>query len=96
MSNRDVPFDLRSSERVRETYSHCGYIPIREAARWAGVSPKTIRNWIRGGLPHYRGSAGGKVLVRPADIDQFLIKDKAPQIDLDRIVEEMMSNIKLK
>lgn len=70
-----------------------GYMPLREAAQWAGVSLKTIRNWIKNGLPQYRGTARGKVLVRPADIDIFLVKENASQIHLDQIVDDVMCGL---
>jgi predicted site-specific integrase-resolvase len=64
---------------------------LPEAARWTGVSPKTIRKWIRNGLPQYRGTTRGKVLVRPGDIDLFLIREQAHEINLGQIVDEVMS-----
>ena len=70
-----------------------GYLPVKQAAVWAGVSPKTLKRWISGGLPHYRGSPRGKVLVRPADIDQFLTRETVPQVDLNRVVDDVVAGV---
>jgi excisionase family DNA binding protein len=68
-------------------------MPLREAAKWAGVSPKTLKRWISKGLPRYRVGGRGKVLVRPADIDQFLTKEAVSQFDLDRVVDDVVASV---
>lgn len=70
-----------------------GYLPLREAARWAGVSPRTLKRWIRRGLPTFQAGPREKVLVRPKDIDNFLVRREKPQISLDAIVEETISSL---
>ena len=67
-----------------------GYFPIMEAAKYAGVSTKTIQRWIRGGLPVYQGTVRGKVLIRPTDIDGYLTRRQARQVDLDAMVDEVL------
>jgi len=69
-------------------------MPIREAAQWTGVSRKTIRGWIKKGLPQYRGRPRGKILLKPSDIDAFLTKETVCQVDLNRIVEDVMSGLR--
>ena len=41
-----------------------GYLPLRDAAAWAGVSPKTMRRWFAKGLPRHQAGPREKVLVR--------------------------------
>jgi hypothetical protein len=67
-----------------------GYLSLKRAAAWADVSHKTIRRWIKAGLPVYRGITGGKLLVRPADIEQFLEKQVVPRIDVDNLVNDTL------
>jgi hypothetical protein len=62
-----------------------GYLSLRDAATWSGVSVRTLKRWIVSGLPVYRAVARGKVLIRPADIDAFLTKQQAPRPDLSRM-----------
>jgi excisionase family DNA binding protein len=74
-----------------------GYLQLREAAKWASVSTKTVQRWIKRGLPHYSSSAsrGGRVLIRLEDLDQFIqgTKRQAPQIDLNKLVDETFREI---
>ena len=70
-----------------------GYLPLKKAAAWAGVSRKTLKRWLAAGLPCYRACPRGKVLVRPADIDHFLTREAVPQVDVDRIVDEVVANV---
>ena len=35
-----------------------GYLPLLEAALWAGVSVRTLRRWIKKGLPTYQAGPG--------------------------------------
>ncbi len=70
-----------------------GYLPLKKAADWAGVSRKTLKRWIHAGLPCYRACARGKVLIRPVDIDQFLTREAVPQVDLERVVDEVVADV---
>lgn len=71
-----------------------GYMSLREAAQWAGVSARTLRRWIAQGLPKYQVTRRAKVLVRAEDIESFLTKSTAPSVDLNRLVEEVLETIK--
>lgn len=70
-----------------------GYVPIDGAAQYASVSTKTIQRWIKGGLPVYQGTARGKVLIRPSDIDVYLTRRQARQIDLNAMVNDVLWGI---
>ena len=74
------------------TYEH-GYMPLEEAAAWAGVSPRTLKRWIRRGLPTYQAGPREKVLVRASDIDQFLTRKQVPTPDLGAMVEEVLAGL---
>jgi len=70
-----------------------GYLPLKEAATWVGVSTRTLRRWISRGLPVYRGTSKGKLLLRPTDIDEFLVREETIQPDLNEMVEEVLSKL---
>jgi excisionase family DNA binding protein len=70
-----------------------GYLSIAGAAKYASVSTKTVKRWIQGGLPIYQGTARGKVLIRPSDIDMYLTRKQAPHVDLDAIVKQVITDL---
>ncbi len=80
-----------SLQRRTLEYAGCvpqlGYLSIEHAAKWADVSPRTLKRWIKAGLPIYQAEPRGKVLVKPSDIDQFLTRKQVP--DLGAMVEEV-------
>lgn len=65
-----------------------GYLSLNHAAAWADVSVKTLRRWIAVGLPVHQAPTGGKVLVKPQEIEQFLTRRQAPKVDIDALVNE--------
>ncbi len=71
-----------------------GYLPLLEAAVWAGVSAKTMKRWIQRGLPIYQAGPREKVLIRPADIEAFLTRRQVPVPDLDAMVEDAMKSLR--
>lgn len=77
---------------MRDKYE-AGYIPLIEAATWAGVSPRTLKRWISRGLPIYQAGPREKVLVKPSDIDQFLTRKQVPVPDLGAMVEEVLQGL---
>ena len=70
-----------------------GYLSIEHAAEWADVSTKTIKRWIKAGLPTYQAGPRAKVLVKPIDIDEFLNRKQAPTPDLGAMVEEALQGL---
>jgi phage terminase Nu1 subunit (DNA packaging protein) len=67
-----------------------GYMTIAGASEYASVSTRTIKRWIKAGLPVYQGTVRGKVLIRPTDIDVHLTRRQAPQLDLNAMVEDVL------
>lgn len=67
-----------------------GYLSLEEAARYASVSTRTMKRWIRAGLPVYQGTLRGKVLIRPTDIDAYLTRQQVAQPDLNALVEDVL------
>ena len=71
-----------------------GFLPLHQAAQWAGVSERTLKRWIARGLPRYQAGPRTKVLVRPADIDAFLTRQQVQQPDLNAMVEDVLRSLK--
>ena len=83
----------RAADEERMFVSTPGYLSLKLTSQWASVSLKTIKRWIAAGLPVYQGTPGGKVLIRPQDIDVFLQKRQVPQVDLNRLVNETLKEM---
>lgn len=83
----------QAQEGVNSFASPARYLSIEGAAQYASVSTKTIQRWMRAGLPVYQGIARGKVLIRPTDIDVYLTRRQARQIDLDALVNDAVRGL---
>lgn len=70
-----------------------GYLPLRDAAAWAGVSPKTMRRWLAKGLPRHQAGPREKVLVRLSEIETFLTTQVTPQINLGAMVDDVLKGL---
>ena len=70
-----------------------GFMPIVDAAAWAGVSRRTINRWIDRGLPRYQSGPRTKVLLRAADIEAFLERHQTTKPDLNAMVEEVLAGL---
>ncbi len=70
-----------------------GFMPLAEAAVWAGVSPRTLKRWIALGLPRYQAGRRSKVLIRPSDVEQFLTRQQAQKSGLDKMVNEVIEDL---
>lgn len=73
-----------------------GWLQIKPAAKYAGVSPGTIRTWIKKrGLKHSR--IGGLILVRVQDIDEFLVgfcENHNLDKQINRLVDETIREMR--
>ncbi|MCH8039058.1 MAG: helix-turn-helix domain-containing protein [Nitrospinae bacterium] len=70
-----------------------GFLSIPSAARWADVSPKTVKRWMSKGLHFFQEGARTKVLIRPGDIEQFLTKRKVAKSSLDQMVDSVLEEL---
>lgn len=50
------------------------FLTRREVAVLMRVSIRTIARWMRRGLPVYRAGVSGRVLIRPIDLEAFLVR----------------------
>ena len=74
MESKDnvIGTQIVSHDSSSSASSQSGYMPLREAAKWAGVSARTMKRWLKRGLPGYQAGPREKVLVRREDMDTFL------------------------
>jgi len=62
------------------------WLPIKEAARYSGLSPSTLRRLAREGEIYARNLNGGKLLFDRESIDDFMLRDRAEiEVRLDRL-----------
>ena len=73
-----------------------GYLTLKQASIWAGVSARTFKRWISSGLPTYQAGPRCKVLVRPNDIERHLQKRQTARIDIDALMEEVLDTMRMK
>ncbi len=61
------------------------WLPIKEAARYSGLSPATLRRLAREGEIYAKNLNGGKLLFDRESIDEFMLQDRAElEAQLDR------------
>ena len=69
-----------------------GYAKVKKAAKYAGVSERTFRDWLKDGLRHSRLSTG-TILVSYAAIDEYLVGFEVNENHVDDIVDEVMQEL---
>ena len=73
-----------------------GWAKIKKIAEYAGVSERTVRDWLKLGLRHSRVTSG-TLLTKYSWVDEFLSKYEV--IDdggkrIDQIVNEVLRDLK--
>lgn len=74
-----------------------GYLPLKALALYSGLSVRTLRDYLTDSmrpLPHFR--VGGKILVRRADFDTWVIQFRvsAKPLGVDAIVHDVMRGLR--
>ena len=69
-----------------------GWAKVKPAAKYAGVSERTFRNWLKQGLKHAR-LPSGMILVRFKAIDDFLESFVVDDDKTDEIVNEVLRDL---
>jgi predicted site-specific integrase-resolvase len=69
-----------------------GWTKIKFASEYAGVSPRTLRTWLKRGLKHSR-LPSGTILIKYESIDEFLAAFEACDNEIERIVDEIEREI---
>ena len=69
-----------------------GYGKIPDAAAYAGISPRTLRSWLKMGLL-YSKMPTGAILIKFKNIDDFIDKFKVDQNEVDELVNQVMREL---
>ncbi len=70
-----------------------GWAKIKAAAKYAGISERTMRDWLKQGLHHAR-LPSRTVLVKYSDIDEFLSRFIVEENEVDAIVDEVLKSFR--
>ena len=71
-----------------------GWLDLRRAAEYTSLSVRTLRRYI--GDAHHPlpvRIVGGKWLAHPSDLDQWIKSFPAGREDIDRLVNEVISEV---
>ena len=70
-----------------------GWKKVADAAKYAGVSVRTFRDWLKDGLKHSK-LPSGTILIKPASIDEYLEQfEVCKDDDISRVVDEMVAGV---
>ena len=65
-----------------------GWTKVKGAARYAGISERSFRNWLKQGLRHICMNTG-TILVKYSWIDDFLESFEIQEDEVQRVVNEI-------
>jgi hypothetical protein len=78
---------------TEDSFKCFGWASISKAAVYAGVSPRTIRNWMKMGLKYIQVNGKTK-LIRYSDIDDFLDGYSPPDPhEIKRTVDDLCKKV---
>ena len=66
-----------------------GWASVKKAAKYADISERTMRDWLKNGLKHSKPSAG-MIRIRYSDIDEYLMKYQVDENFVDAVVDEIL------
>ena len=69
-----------------------GWAKIMPASQFAGVSPRTMRKWLKEGLRHSR-LPSGTIIISFDAIDEFLSSFEVQNDEVNQIVEEISKEV---
>ena len=64
---------------------------VKSVAERSDVSPRTVRTWLKEGLPHYK--IRGIVLIKFEELDSFLESFSVSGNQVDEIVDEVLKGV---
>ena len=70
-----------------------GWAKVKEAAKYAGVSERSFRNWLNNGLRHVRLHSR-TILIPFAWIDEYLLSFEVTTNQLDEIVDQAVRELR--
>jgi excisionase family DNA binding protein len=69
-----------------------GWLKVKEAAVYSGLSERTIRGLLKQGLRHSR-LASGTVLIKVEWLDEYFSRFEFGQSEADRVVEAVLKGL---
>lgn len=66
-----------------------GWASVKKAAKYADISERTFRDWLKEGLKHSRLNAK-TIRIRYVDIDEFLEQFQVDDHLVDNLVDSVM------
>lgn len=66
-----------------------GWGKVKSAADYTGMSQRTVRTWLKRGLPHSK--VGGTILIEYRQLDQWL-RSFAVEDQVDQLVSEFLKD----
>ena len=72
-----------------------GWAKVRDAAKHAGVSERTFRNWLKTGL-RYSRLKSGTILIKFEWLDSYLEGFESTENKVDKVVEETLMDFGIK
>ena len=69
-----------------------GWAKIKQASEYAGVSPRTLREWLKQGLKHTR-LPSGMILIKLTSIDEWLESFSVNDDQVDQLVNDICTGL---
>ena len=69
-----------------------GWVKVKKAAQYAGISERTLWTWLSSGLPYAR--VGGTALVSYKDLDTYIRKHTVNRNEVQEIVEDVLRTLR--
>lgn len=69
-----------------------GWLKVKNAAKYADISERTLRGWLKAGLRHSRLKTG-TILIRRQWIDDYLSGFECQENKVDSIVDEVCGGL---
>jgi len=81
--NEEVTEVITVEELLHHLEKITGYRSVKETSQYLGVSVKTLRGWMKEGLPYYQ--KGGVTVIKRAEADLWISKYRVQNgaLDLD-------------
>lgn len=69
-----------------------GWLKVKDAAKYAGVSERTLETWLHNGLKYVRLPSGLR-LIKLNWVDEFLEGYLASEKRIDKMVENILNKL---
>lgn len=67
-----------------------GWLRIKQACLYCGVKERTLRSWLREGLPYSK--IHGTILINVKNLDDFIQHFEVAENTVDRVVGEVLGD----